>query len=430
MNATRILLVEDERITAMYEQGLLEDAGYTVTGTVSSAEDAIRIADEQSPDLVLMDIKLAGEMDGIKAAAVIRERFGIPVVFVTAHTDKEFLDRAKISEPFGYVVKPFTLDGLRTNIEIALYKHRLEATLKEREQFLVDVTSELGEGLFVLDRKGRLVFINPEAERLLGWTQQELDNRDVHELIHNYQGLGVPASDCRVLQVLRTGKTDRVDEDHFFHRDGRRFPVSYAAAPISRHGDVTRVVVSFQDISEKKRLHEQLKYLATHDAVTGLHNRSELVRQIDEEVARALRYERPVCIFMVDIDHFKRINDGHGHQTGDSVLRQFAGFLEEETRKSDYVARYGGEEFIILLPETSLSKGRELAGRLCEGVAAHPFRLDDATPTTISVSLGVANLPAHGNSAQVLIAAADKAMYLAKNKGRNQVCIAGDSAPD
>ncbi len=430
MNATRILLVEDERITAMYEQGLLEDAGYKVTGTVSSAEDAIRIADEQSPDLVLMDIKLAGEMDGIKAAAVIRERFGIPVVFVTAHTDKEFLDRAKISEPFGYVIKPFTLDGLRTNIEIALYKHRLEATLKEREQFLVDVTSELGEGLFVLDRTGRLVFINPEAERLLGWTQQELDGRDVHELIHKHQGRGVPASGCRVLQVLRTGKTDRVDEDHFFHRDGRRFPVSYAAAPISRHGDVTGVVVSFQDISEKKRLHEQLKYLATHDAVTGLHNRSELARQIDEEVARALRYERPVCVFMVDIDHFKRINDGHGHQTGDSVLRQFAGFLKEETRKSDYVARYGGEEFIIILPETSLSKGRELADRLCEGVAVHPFRLDDATPITISVSLGVANLPAHGNSVQVLIAAADKAMYLAKNKGRNQVCIAGDSVPD
>lgn len=430
MSATRILLVEDERITAMYEQDLLEDAGYTVAGTASSAEDAIRMAGERHPSLVLMDIKLEGRMDGIQAAAVVRERFDIPVVFVTAHTDKELMERAKISEPFGYVVKPFTLDQLRTNIEIALYKHRLEKELKEREQFLEDITSELAEGLFVLDRKGRLVFINPEAERLLGWTQQELADNDVHHLIHGYRGLEVPVPDCRALKVLHTGETDRVDEDHFFHRDGRRFPVSYTAAPISRHGDITGVVVAFQDISDKKRLDEKLKYLATHDAVTGLHNRSELARQIDEEVARALRYERPICVFMVDIDHFKRINDSHGHQTGDSVLRQFAGFLQRETRKSDYVARYGGEEFIILLPETSLSEARELAERLCAGVAAHRFHLDDDTPITLSVSLGVANLPAHGRSDQVLIAAADKAMYRAKSGGRNRVCIAGDSVPE
>ncbi len=430
MNAKRILLVEDERITAMDEQGLLEDAGYKVTGIASSAGDAIRMADEQRPDLVLMDIRLEGEMDGTRAAVVIRERLRIPVVFVTAHTNKEFLDRVKISEPFGYVAKPFKFDSLRTNIEIALYKHRLEEALKEREQFLEDVTAELAEGLFVLDRRGRVVFINPEAERLLGWTQKELADRDVHELIHDFQGLGVPAPDCRAFKVLRSGETERVEEDQFFHRDGHGFPVSYTAAPISRHGDITGVVVAFQDITERKRLNDKLKYLATHDAVTGLHNRSELERRVDEEVARALRYERSISVFMIDIDHFKRINDRHGHQAGDAALRQLAGFLQKETRQSDYVARYGGEEFIILLPETSLAKARELAERLCEEIAAHPFRLNDDTPITLNVSLGVANLPAHGHSDQVLIAAADQAMYRAKNQGRNRVCIAENSAPD
>jgi diguanylate cyclase (GGDEF)-like protein/PAS domain S-box-containing protein len=424
MSKARILLVEDERITAMDERGLLTDAGYEVVGTAASGEEAIRMAETRHPDLVLMDIKLEGEMDGIQAAGIVRERLGIPVVFVSAHTDGELLDRAKVSEPFGYVVKPFTPEALQTNIEIALYKHRMEARLKEREQFLADITSELGEGLLVLDRNGRLVFINPEAERQLGWSREELALDDVHERIHNHRGLGVPAASCRVLKVLRTGKKERVDEDRFLHRDGHSFPVGYTAAPITRDGEVTGVVAVFQDITEKKRLSQRLYHLATHDPVTGLHNRSELERRIDEEVGRALRYKRPVSVFMIDLDHFKRVNDEHGHQAGDTVLRRFADLLRAETRKSDYVARYGGEEFIVILPETTLAMAVELAERLCGAIAARPFRLDDGVLISLSASLGVANLPAHGASDQALIAAADAAMYRAKEKGRNRVCVA------
>ncbi len=137
------MVVEDEWAISNLIQKCLRGLGYTVSSAVASGEDAIRKAGEDKPDLVLMDIVLHGGMDGIEAAAQIQSRFNIPVIYITAYDNKEFLERAKVTEPFGYIIKPFQERELHTNIEIALYKHKAEEKTKELVQQLQDSLSKV-----------------------------------------------------------------------------------------------------------------------------------------------------------------------------------------------------------------------------------------------------------------------------------------------
>lgn len=134
MKKTKILVVEDEGVLAKGIEKKMGTLGYTVTGIAFSGEEAIRMAEEQQPDLVLMDIKLHGEMDGIEAAGQIREKFNLPVVYLTAYSDKETTNRAKITEPYGYILKPVGERELHCNIEMALYKHCIEAELLRKKE--------------------------------------------------------------------------------------------------------------------------------------------------------------------------------------------------------------------------------------------------------------------------------------------------------
>ena len=134
MSKAKILVVEDEQITAMDMQSRLKTLGYDVPALASSGEEAIQKTAETHPDLVLMDIKLKGDMDGIQAAEQIRNRFNIPVIYLTAYADEDTLQRAKVTEPYSYILKPFQTRELQTNIEVALYKHRMDNKLRENEE--------------------------------------------------------------------------------------------------------------------------------------------------------------------------------------------------------------------------------------------------------------------------------------------------------
>jgi len=170
----------------------------------------------------------------------------------------------------------------------------------------------------------------------------------------------------------------------------------------------------------------QLQKMATHDGLTGLLNRQQFDLMLDDLIARCARYGRPASLLMIDIDYFKRVNDTHGHQAGDAVLVELGRRLMDHTRVNDRVYRYGGEEFAILLPETDPAGASLFAQRLCETLANEPCDLSDGTQLSITVSIGVASCPDHANAAQTLISAADKALYTAKQTGRNRVAYYGD----
>ncbi|HBL14770.1 MAG TPA: hybrid sensor histidine kinase/response regulator, partial [Cyanobacteria bacterium UBA11162] len=165
MSKTQILVVEDEAITAEVIAEQLEELGYTVTDTVTSATAAIASTAQMLPNLVLMDINLGrNEMDGISAAATIREQFKIPVIYLTAYSDDTTLERARITEPFGYIIKPFNERDLRVAIENALYKHSMERQLVEQKDLLSTILRSTADAVTATNENGTITYMNPAAE--------------------------------------------------------------------------------------------------------------------------------------------------------------------------------------------------------------------------------------------------------------------------
>ncbi len=177
-------------------------------------------------------------------------------------------------------------------------------------------------------------------------------------------------------------------------------------------------------------LHHEAQRLSTTDALTGLWNFRYLSMSLAREIERSTRFDRPLAVLMLDLDHFKQVNDAHGHPRGDTVLRERARRGQEQIREVDTFARYGGEEFVVVLPETSVEGAAQLAERICVAVRRQPFRVEGEEPLDISVSIGGAAFPQHGQTPATLMRAADKALYVAKGAGRDQWHVPGaESVP-
>ncbi len=172
---------------------------------------------------------------------------------------------------------------------------------------------------------------------------------------------------------------------------------------------------------ERARLYQEVQSLALTDPLTRLHNRRSLFELGRVEFARAQRMNRPFCCMMLDLDHFKRVNDTYGHPVGDQVLQEFADRCKRSVREIDLVGRYGGEELIILLPETDRPTSMHVAERLRASIAATPIKVDDKE-IALTVSIGVATKDEYTQQLETVIARADQAMYIAKHRGRN--CVA------
>jgi two-component system cell cycle response regulator len=176
-------------------------------------------------------------------------------------------------------------------------------------------------------------------------------------------------------------------------------------------------------------LHDEARRQSLTDDLTGLGNYRAFVATVHKEIERATRFDRPLALLMLDLDHFKVVNDTYGHPRGDAVLTEIARRLREQVRDVDTLARYGGEEIVAVLPETDEEGAAQAAERLRETVAAAPFLSAGQPPVRLTVSVGAAVFPAHGATAATLLAAADDALYDAKRAGRNTWRLAGDSAP-
>ncbi len=261
MAKKQIFVVEDESIVAEHIRRSLQNMGYSVSSVASSGEKAIKEVEEKVPDLVLMDIVLRGEMDGIETAKQIRSRFNIPVVYLTAYSDEKILERAKITEPFGYVIKPFNERELRINIEIALYKHEMEMELKEREQWLSATLKSLGEAVIATDRQGIIKIINPFAEVLTGWKREEALGKPVATVFNVIsEGTDKQVEDPIAKAIRQDSFYGLADHTVLIAKEGARIPVDVIGTTIKDDKDgIIGVVLIFYDILERLRLDEPLK---------------------------------------------------------------------------------------------------------------------------------------------------------------------------
>jgi len=261
MEKEKVLIVEDERIVAEDIRMSLERLGYLVCGMAFSENEALKKVKELHPDIVLMDIVLGGEADGIEAASKVRSDFDIPVVYLTAYGDEGTLERAKVTEPFGYIIKPFEERELKSTIEIALYKHRMEKKLRESEQWLSTTLRSIGDAVIATDRKGRVAFINPVAQSLTGWRDEEAMARPLKDIFNTIdEKTGKPTADDLLKPQLSSSVNDVGSSVLLLAKDGSRVPIIQNIAPIKNEkGNIAGAVLVFQDITERKKAMDELK---------------------------------------------------------------------------------------------------------------------------------------------------------------------------
>jgi two-component system, cell cycle sensor histidine kinase and response regulator CckA len=255
MNTASILVVEDESIVAMDIQNMLELLGYAVPGVVSTGMEAIRKTAELRPDLVLMDIRLRGDMDGIEAAGQIRTRFQVPIIYLTAYADDEAVQRARLTEPFGYILKPFEEKELHVMIEMALYKSRMERALRASEQRFATTLKSIGDAVIVADVTGRITFMNAVAEQLTQWNQAEGIGKLLTEVLHIIdEETGIHAEDPITRALQQDTVVGLIGRPLLRARDGTTIPIDDSAAPIRDNwGNLTGGVLVFRDITERRQ---------------------------------------------------------------------------------------------------------------------------------------------------------------------------------
>lgn len=275
------------------------------------------------------------------------------------------------------------------------------------------------EAIVIANANGVVEYANPAFERMTGYNNASVqDHATLDELLLGEH----PELKDQLLQSLIAGETWR-GELASKHRDGTPYQETVSVAPVlSPEGRVQHMVAIKHDITNAKQLQAELQRLANTDELTGLYNRRQFMLRTSEEIARSHRWERPLTLAMLDLDHFKLLNDRYGHPFGDEVLRRFAACCQTTVRLEDVCGRLGGEEFAILLPDTDRYSARQVMERVREAVAA--LELSNplgGEPVQFTVSIGISELYPGDTTATPMMARADAALYLAKQEGRNLV---------
>ncbi|MCL4402950.1 MAG: response regulator, partial [Acidobacteria bacterium] len=283
----QILIVEDEGLIAMDLQRRLRDLGYNVPFTAATAAEAIASVQTTRPDLVLMDIWLEGDLDGIEAAIILRQKFDIPVVFLTSHTDEQTIQRARQASAYGYLAKPFGGRELHATLQVALDKAVLERRIREQRHWLQAVLFSIREGIIAMDREGNVCSMNPAAETLTGIAEQHALGKPVRQvlrLVPDQEGGGGENLTDLILSDEQRPPT-RNGTCLCLSAKGNATPVEVNTARIGGDGRPQGAVLALRDISERKRAEEEIRRVNE-----SLHQLSgDLLHLQDEERRRLAR---------------------------------------------------------------------------------------------------------------------------------------------
>jgi PAS domain S-box-containing protein len=259
MSKAVILIVEDETIVAADLEIKLKQLGYEVAGIASQGREAVEMAMRRKPQLVLMDIQLEGSMDGIETAREINSRHDVPIVYLTAHSDPATLSRAKLSGPFGYILKPFDERELVTQIELAFYKHQTDKQLHDQRELLRITLSSIGDGVIATNAQGDISFINSVAESLTGWSADGAIGKPLDKVLRVIDEHTAEALENPMENLVNTGKISSPASRWLLHgRAGAKIPIWSSGAPIRDNKDHFRgLVLVFRDISLQRQAEKE-----------------------------------------------------------------------------------------------------------------------------------------------------------------------------
>lgn len=319
LQGLRVLVVEDEKLIAMELGDRLSRMGMTVVASVDTGDLAVTSAIDLRPDLVLMDIRLKGNKDGVQAAGDIAQAVDVPIVYLTAHSDRATLDRAKGTAPYGYVMKPFQERELFVAIEMAVHRHALERQLRESERKYVATLASIGDAVVATDLQGRVSYMNPVAEALTGWSFAEargLPSDTVVQVARDAAG-AVPLSP--VGQAVQENRIIRFDDAELFliSKSNEVIPIDACAAPIvDEQARMTGAVVAFRDIRDRRLAAERASHakdeflaMLAHELRTPLgaiHSAVGVLESVDSTSSNAVR---ALVVIARQVRHLSRLTD-------------------------------------------------------------------------------------------------------------------------
>ncbi len=476
MSTLSVLIVEDELITALDLEETLQRMGYRVVGIADTGDLAIEMANQNRPEIVLMDITIRGAMDGITVAGLLRERFDLPIVYLTAHADPETLHRAARSGPFGYLIKPFEEHDLQMALTLASAKHSIERELRQAHARLNATVATLER------RNGELqVFHTLAADLQLAVTSAGA----CAAIVEAVRQFFPEDSGMLMLQRSADGQLESVFAWGPLIKSGSPFPANtcpalngrqividslipicarcaraeqptnleIACVPLTTAEQQVGVLVLGHQavphnpsdesvtLADRRRLasaladqaslgltnvllRDALREQAVRDPLTGLFNRRYLDEALPRERARARRDRTPIGLVLIDIDHFKKINDTYGHGAGDTVLRSIGALLRASVRTSDIACRYGGEEFLLVLPTATAEATHQRAELICATLKQVRLEYGGEALPPITVSAGITLLQPSDDGIDAALTRADNALYAAKAAGRDRIVLA------
>lgn len=295
---------------------------------------------------------------------------------------------------------------------------RASENARQREQRLAGVLATVGDSIITIDQRGVMQTVNPSTERIFGYAKTELIGQSINMLMPEDHA---EHHDGYIETHIETGVTKAIGKTREMigqRKDGQVFPIEVSVAEL-REGTKRLYTGVIRDITDRKKARAKIEYLAHHDALTGLPNRTLYIERVERAISRAMRSTKPMAIMFVDLDKFKPINDDLGHEAGDLVLKAVAKRMTECVRTTDTVARFGGDEFVAVLENLDHWESAEVvAAKILESLTA-PVDVADGVTATVGASIGISIFPDDGKTMDALARAADEAMYAVKEAGRN-----------
>jgi two-component system cell cycle response regulator len=447
----RVLVVDDIEANVKLLEAKLSSEYFDVL-TAYNGHAALEIADTELPDVILLDVMMP-RMDGFEACRQLKANArtaDIPVVMVTALSDVASRLRGLEAGADDFLTKPVNDIALFARVRSLVRLKRMMEELRVREGICrqlggrdTPAVEDLGSAriLIVDDDEFAFARMSENLSRIATITRAlsyaeawPLLAPDTDLVIASLSISGSDAlrfvSQCRANEAFRQLPLLLIAEDKDLRRPARGLDLGandYVTRPVDRNELLARTATQVRRKRLQDRLQESYRRciaLALTDPLTGLYDRAYLDRHLDELIKRVHQDGIGAAVLMFDIDHFKQVNDTHGHDAGDDVLRELAARAMNSVRSVDLVARQGGEEFVVVMPETDLTIAAAVAERLRAAVAKEPFTVRaNGQKLTVTISIGVTSVAAADDDRERMLKRADIALYTAKNQGRNRVVV-------
>jgi diguanylate cyclase (GGDEF)-like protein/PAS domain S-box-containing protein len=295
----------------------------------------------------------------------------------------------------------------------------------QNEIFFSKVVELAADAILAIDKNMKLIYLNKEAEKMFGYSKDETIGQHLNMLIPpEFHAV----HDTHIRKFLEENTVARLMNDRQnvevkgIRKNGNQFFAEISIIKIQQEEEVILAAI-IRDISTSKELEKKLRDFAEHDALTGIMNRRMTEDVLKKDIERASRYNKPLSLLMMDIDHFKRVNDTFGHDVGDLVLKHLTKISKSNLREVDSFGRWGGEEFVVLLPEIDLKGAHVVAEKLRKSIENTSLKINEDEKVSYTISIGGVAYSKSMKSWEAFFKLADNALYQAKEQGRNQVCM-------